>query len=69
MPRNSSLPFLMSVAFFFSGFGFVFNWFWMASLGIAGILLCMIIRSQQRNTEYSIPVEEIKQTETALGRV
>lgn len=69
MPNNSCLPFLMSLAFFVSGFGFVFTWFWMAGLGIAGVLLCLILRSQQRNTDHHIPADDIQQTESALGRV
>ncbi|HET7580208.1 MAG TPA: cbb3-type cytochrome c oxidase subunit I [Bacillales bacterium] len=69
MPKHSSLPFLMSLAFFFMGFGFVFNWYWMVVPGVAGILVCLIIRSQQRNTDYHIPAEEIRETESALGRV
>ncbi|HET7627159.1 MAG TPA: cytochrome aa3 quinol oxidase subunit I [Bacillales bacterium] len=69
MPNNSGMPFMMSVAFFISGFGFVFNWYWMGAVGIAGVLLFMILRSLQRNTDHHIPSDEIRRTETALGRV
>lgn len=69
MPRKSAIPFLMSVAFFFMGFGFVFNWYWLVVPSIAGVIVCLFTRSQQRNMDYYIPADEVRETESALGRV
>jgi cytochrome aa3-600 menaquinol oxidase subunit 1 len=69
MPRKSSIPFLMAVAFFFMGFGFVFNWYWLVVPSIAGVIVCLFTRSQQRNMDYHIPADEVRETESALGRV
>lgn len=69
MPRRSSLPFLMSFAFFVAGFGFVFNWYVFAVLGLVGVAGILIARSFQYDTDYFIPAEEVRHTEAALGRL
>lgn len=69
MPRRSSLPFLMSFAFFVAGFGFVFNWYVFAVLGLVGVAGMLIARSFQYDTDYFIPAEEVRHTEAALGRL
>lgn len=66
MPKNSSIPIIMSTFFFIAGFGFVFLWTWMAILGLIGVACCMIARSFQYDTDYYIPVEEIEKTEASI---
>ncbi|CAJ1312911.1 cbb3-type cytochrome c oxidase subunit I [Paenibacillus sp. PK4536] len=66
MPKNSSIPIIMSTFFFIAGFGFVFLWTWMAVLGLIGVAGCMIARSFQYDTDYYIPVEEIEKTEASI---
>lgn len=64
MPSNSGKPFIMSVFFFISGFGLVFEWYWMAIGGAIGVLIIMILRSLQTDKGHYITVEEImKDTE------
>jgi cytochrome aa3-600 menaquinol oxidase subunit 1 len=69
MPKNSGRPFIMSALFFIAGFSLVFEWFVPAALALAGVLLCLLLRSLEYDTEYYIPVEEIARTEAALGRL
>ncbi|MGG4396149.1 cbb3-type cytochrome c oxidase subunit I [Paenibacillus thiaminolyticus] len=66
MPRNSGIPFVMSMFWFTAGFGFVFDWVWMTVAGLAGVAVCMLVHSFNYNTDYYIPVEEIARTEAAL---
>ncbi|WP_282937031.1 cbb3-type cytochrome c oxidase subunit I [Paenibacillus sp. RC67] len=66
MPKNSAIPFIKSTLWFFAGFGFVWGWLWLAIPAMIGILLCMLARSFSYDTDYYIPVDEIKQTEAAL---
>lgn len=66
MPRNSGIPFVMSMFWFTAGFGFVFDWVWMTVAGLAGVAVCMLVHSFNYNTDYFIPVEEITRTEAAL---
>jgi len=68
MPNNSGRPFIMAVAFFIAGFGLVFQNYTMAITGLAGIILTMVLRSFDYNTDHYIPVEEVEHTETAAGR-
>ncbi|MGD8192322.1 cbb3-type cytochrome c oxidase subunit I [Brevibacillus ginsengisoli] len=69
MPKNSGIPFIMSVFWFIAGFGFTFEWTWMGIIGLLGVVGCLFARSFQYDTDYYIPVSEVKSTEAALGRV
>ena len=69
MPKNSGRPFLMGLAFFVAGFGFVFNWYVLAVIGLVGVALTMILRAFEWDDEYHIPAEEVRESEAALGRV
>ncbi|MED0738302.1 cytochrome aa3 quinol oxidase subunit I [Aneurinibacillus thermoaerophilus] len=83
MPKNSGIPFVMAVFWFIAGFGFTFAptditfgetkltfvWISMAVIGLLGVGLCMLARSFQYDTDYYIPVDEVKRTEASLGRV
>ncbi|EFM09203.1 cytochrome c oxidase subunit I [Paenibacillus curdlanolyticus YK9] len=65
MPKNSAIPFIMSVCWFGAGFGFVWDWLWMAIPSMVGVAICMLARSFSYDTDYYIPVDEIKRTEEA----
>ncbi|MCY9665439.1 cbb3-type cytochrome c oxidase subunit I [Paenibacillus alginolyticus] len=66
MPKNSSIPFIMSALWFFAGFGFVFNWMWLTIPALIGVAISMIARSFSYDTDYYIPADEVKRTEAAL---
>lgn len=68
MPKNSGVPVVMAAFFFIAGFGFVFDWLWMAIPGLAGVAVCMFVHSFRYDTDFYIPVDEIKRTEIAAGR-
>jgi cytochrome aa3-600 menaquinol oxidase subunit 1 len=65
MPKNSGIPFIMSVFFFIAGFGLTFHWFWMGAFGLLGVAVCMFIRSFDYDTDYYITVDEIKRAEAS----
>ncbi|BCU82741.1 cytochrome ubiquinol oxidase subunit I [Polycladomyces abyssicola] len=65
MPNNSSLPFFMGLAFFVAGFGLVFNQFIIATVGLIGVVVCMLWRSLEKDTGHWISVDEIKQMEAS----
>lgn len=69
MPKNSAGPFLISLAFFVAGLGFVFGWIPLAIIGLVGVAAAMIVRALQYDDEYYIPAEEVRETEAALGRL
>lgn len=66
MPKNSSIPFIMSALWFFAGFGFVFNWMWLTIPALIGVAITMIARSFSYDTDYYIPADEVKRTEAVL---
>ncbi len=65
MPKNSPIPFIKSFFWFVAGFGFVWDWLWMAIPGLIGVAACMLWHSFTYDNDYYIPVEEIKRTEAA----
>ncbi|PWI58865.1 cytochrome aa3 quinol oxidase subunit I [Sulfoacidibacillus thermotolerans] len=69
MPNNSGRPFLMSLAFFISFWGFVFKWYLVGGLGLAAVFVFMYLRSFEYDTDHYISVEEIEHTEAAAGRL
>jgi cytochrome aa3-600 menaquinol oxidase subunit 1 len=69
MPKNSAIPFIKSALWFFAGFGFVWNWLWLAIPAMIGVGICMLVRAFQYDTDYYIPVNEIKKTEAKIRRV
>ncbi|MEK3789293.1 MULTISPECIES: cbb3-type cytochrome c oxidase subunit I [Paenibacillus] len=67
MPKNSAIPFIMSVFWFIAGFGFVFGWWFFYIPGLIGVAACMIARSfYSYDNDYYIPVDEVKRTEAAI---
>lgn len=69
MPKNSGNPIIQSVFWFIAGFGFVFGWMWMAIPGLIGVAVTMLAHSFNYDTDYYIPVDEIKRTEDAARGV
>lgn len=69
MPKNSGIPFIMAACWFTAGFGFTFEWVWLGVIGLIGVGCCLLARSFQYDTDYYIPVDEVKRTEASLGRV
>lgn len=69
MPNSSGRPFILCVLFFIAGFALVFEVFWLALVALAGILLMLLLRSFEFDYYHYIPLEQVKETETALGRL
>ncbi|RUS49122.1 cbb3-type cytochrome c oxidase subunit I [Cohnella sp. AR92] len=68
MPKNSAMPIFKATFWFLAGFGFVFDWMWLALPAMAGVGITMLVYSFNYDTEYYIPVDEIRKTEAAAGR-
>ncbi|NOU64975.1 cytochrome ubiquinol oxidase subunit I [Paenibacillus sp. LMG 31461] len=68
MPKNSAIPFVISLLWFFAGFGFVWDWMWLTIPALIGVAICMIARSFSYDTDYYIPADEVKKTEDAAWK-
>ncbi|SDC05740.1 cytochrome c oxidase subunit 1 [Melghirimyces thermohalophilus] len=64
MPSPAYLPFVMSLGFFVSGFGFVFHSWRVGALGLLVVFACMYIRSFEEDPGYHIEPEELKGVES-----
>ncbi|WP_425484676.1 cytochrome c oxidase subunit I [Kroppenstedtia pulmonis] len=64
MPSPSHLPFVMTLGFFISGFGFVFHAWAVGALGLLVVFATMFVRSFQEDHGYHIQPEELKGVES-----
>ena len=64
MPKNTPMGFYIAGASFLFGFGIVWHILWLTILSFVGIIVCIIVRSFDTDTEYHIPVEEIMRVES-----
>jgi cytochrome o ubiquinol oxidase subunit 1 len=60
LPKNSGLGFIIAAFAFLVGFGLIWHIWWLAVLGALGIVVSVIIRTLNDESEYKITAEEIK---------
>ncbi len=63
MPRNTGLGIYISIFAFLIGFGFVWEIIWLVVVSLIGIIACVIARTFNENSEYTIPAAEVKRIE------
>lgn len=63
VPKNSPLGMVIAGFAFLVGFGTVWHIVWLAAIGVVGVVVALIIRFSQDETERVIPVDEIKRLE------
>ncbi|TXG77693.1 cytochrome o ubiquinol oxidase subunit I [Patescibacteria group bacterium] len=65
MPRNTASGIYVSAFAFLAGFAFVWEIHWLAVVSIIGMIVVLIARTFDENTEYTIPAAEVEQLEKA----
>ncbi len=63
MPRNSAMGFAIGVLSFMVGFGFVWYMFWLSTLCIIAIIVCVIVHLYRKESEYVVSAKEIEEIE------
>lgn len=63
MPRNTGAGFIIGCWSFIMGFAFVWHIYWLAFVAVIGMIITVIVRLADNNTDYYVPVNEIKQIE------
>lgn len=63
LPKNSSAGLYIGLFAGALGFALIWRLWWLAVISIFGIILCMVIRLSSDDTEQTIPVKIIKDTE------
>ncbi len=68
LPKNSGMGLVIAGFAFVAGFCIIWHIWWLAIIGLLGIIASVIIRSNDEDTEYTIPASEIAQSETAYRK-
>lgn len=63
MPRNSALGLYIGILSFLFGFGIIWHMFWLAIIGLIGIITCVVIRTYDKHTEEYITAAEVEKIE------
>ena len=63
MPRNTGMGFYLAGLAFIFGFGLVWHMWWLAAIGIIGIIVCVIVRSFDYDIDYIVPAKEVARIE------
>jgi cytochrome o ubiquinol oxidase subunit 1 len=63
LPKNSAGGLLVGGLAFLAGFGLIWHIFWLTFLAVLGLISVLLWRSNQEETEYTIPVRTIEKIE------
>lgn len=65
IPKNTPIGFFMGAFSFVIGFGLIWHIFWLAALGLIGMIICMIVRLADPETEICLSAAEVAKMERA----
>lgn len=68
LPKNTGMGIYIAGFAFFFGFAMVWHIWWLAIVGILGIIICMIIQTSKKDTEHVIPAAEVEKMEAQLRK-
>lgn len=66
VPKNSPLGLVIAVFAFMVGFGIVWHIVWLAAVGFIGVIITIIVRISNDETERTISVDAIRKTEAEI---
>jgi cytochrome o ubiquinol oxidase subunit 1 len=69
LPKNTGMGIYMSACALVFGFAIVWQIFWLAVLGGVGVIVCVIVRSFDDETEFLLSAAEIERIETSNMRI
>jgi cytochrome o ubiquinol oxidase subunit 1 len=67
LPKNSSLGFFIAMSAFVVCFALVWHIWWMAIIGIIGVITLIIIRSLNEDTEYILSAKQVELIDKSRG--
>ena len=65
MPKNVPYGVFIGIAAFLIGFAMIWYIWWLAILGLVGVIATIIVAASNDDTEYVIPASEVKRIEDA----
>ncbi len=63
LPKNSALGIYIGAFSFLVGFGMIWHMYWLAGIGLVGVVVTIIVRTSDEDTEYEISAAEVAQIE------
>lgn len=66
LPKSTNAGLIIAGFAFLVGFGLVWHIWWLAILGLLGVVLSVIVRTTSDDTEYTITASELEKMDTAL---
>lgn len=67
LPKNTPIGLYIGGFSFLVGFGLIWHILWLAAVGVLGIIICMIARLAEEDTEHCISAIEVEQMEAKKG--
>jgi len=64
LPKNSAMGIYIAASSFAFGFGLIWHIWWLAALGLIGVITCLIIRLAGDDSEYTISAAELERLES-----
>lgn len=68
MPKGTASGIYISIFAFLAGFGFVWHIVWLIITSILAIIVCVVLRTFNEHTEYTITAEEIEKLENERAK-
>jgi cytochrome o ubiquinol oxidase subunit I len=68
LPKNSAIGLIIGGFAFMVGFGLIWHMWWMAIVGVVGVVVCVIVRCSNDNVEYEVSAEEIEKLDKQYRR-
>jgi cytochrome o ubiquinol oxidase subunit 1 len=63
MPKNTAMGIYIAMLIFLVGFAMVWHIYWLAMVGIIGAIICVIIRTFDEHTEYTLSASDVSKIE------
>jgi hypothetical protein len=63
MPKNTAVGIYISAFAFLFGFAAIWHIIWLAVASVIGVIVCIVMRSTDEETEYVITAEEVEKIE------
>jgi cytochrome o ubiquinol oxidase subunit 1 len=60
LPKSSGMGIIIAGFAFLVGFGLIWHMWWLAVVGLVGVVICVIIRTSNDDTDYTITAAQIK---------
>ena len=69
MPRNKAAGFIVGACAFVLGFAMIWHIWWLAIVGLAGVMVTLIRHAFDDDRDYHLGAEEVRRVEGLNGRV